>query len=54
MQPKPTLDEILDRLHATEQELEQELDRLLAEKRKQFNIDCGVARWYSNVVCTTI
>ena len=31
-----TLDEILQRLHQTQQELEQELDRLLEEKRGQF------------------
>ena len=30
------LDEILHRLHQTQQELEQELDRLLEEKREQF------------------
>jgi len=30
------LDEILERLHSAKQELEQELDRILAKKRKQF------------------
>jgi len=36
MPVKSTLDEILQRLRATQQELEQELDRMLAEKRAQF------------------
>ena len=37
MQPKTRLDEILGRLQATERELQQEVDRLLAEKREQFH-----------------
>ena len=37
MQPKARLDEILERLQATERELQQEVDRLLAEKREQFH-----------------
>lgn len=36
MQAKTTLDDILERLHATQQELERELDHLLAEKREKF------------------
>lgn len=36
MQEKTTLDDILERLRSTQQELEQELDRLLAAKREQF------------------
>ena len=36
MQTKKKLDEILERLRATQQELEQEIDSLLAEKRLQF------------------
>jgi len=36
MQYKTQLDEILDRLKGAQQELEQEFDRLLAEKREQF------------------
>lgn len=37
MQSKTTFNEILERLHATQQELEQELDRLLAEQRDKFH-----------------
>lgn len=49
-----TLDEILHRLHQTQQELEQELDRLLEEKRQQFKyqlergkvvFEKGIRRW---------
>ena len=36
MQTKTKLDEILERLRATQQELEQEAERLLAKKRQQF------------------
>jgi len=36
MQAKTTVDEILDRLRRAQQELEQEVDRLLAEKRDKF------------------
>lgn len=36
MKTKTKLDKILDRLRSTQQELEQELDSLLAEKREQF------------------
>ena len=36
MQTRTTLDDILERLHATQQELEREMDRLLADKREQF------------------
>lgn len=52
---RPTaLDEILQRLHDTQQELEQELDRLLVEKRQQFKyhlqrgkvvFEQGIGRW---------
>ncbi|VAX11636.1 hypothetical protein MNBD_GAMMA25-2097 [hydrothermal vent metagenome] len=37
MQPKTGLDEILERLQTAERELQQEVDRLLAEKREQFH-----------------
>ncbi len=37
MQTNTKIDEILDRLQKAQQELEQELDRLLIEKREQFN-----------------
>ncbi|MBC8209620.1 MAG: hypothetical protein H8E21_01035 [Gammaproteobacteria bacterium] len=37
MQAKTRLDDILARLRETEKELEQELDKLLASKREQFN-----------------
>jgi len=37
MQTITKIDEILERLGATQQELEQEVDCLLAEKRQQFN-----------------
>jgi len=37
MQPKTRLDEILERLQTAERELQQEVDRLLAEKREQFH-----------------
>jgi len=37
MKKSTTLDDILKRLRAIQLEVEQELDRLLAEKRKQFN-----------------
>lgn len=49
-----TLDEILQRLQHTQLELEQELDRLLAEKRQQFKyqlqrgkvvFERGIRRW---------
>jgi len=36
MQNKTKLDEILERIKAAQHELEQEVDRLLAEKRQQF------------------
>ncbi len=36
MKTKTKFDEILERLHSTQLELEQEIDRLLAEKREQF------------------
>jgi len=51
---RATLDDILERLRATEHELEQEMDRLLAEKREQFHytlrrskviFERGVRRW---------
>jgi len=54
MQTKTKLDEILERLRATEQELEQEVDNLLAEKRQQFQyslrrgkvvFERGMHRW---------
>ena len=37
MHTKTTLDEILERLRTTQQELEQEIDSMLAEKREQFH-----------------
>lgn len=37
MQTKTKIDEILEHLRVTEQELEQEVDSLLTEKRQQFN-----------------
>lgn len=49
-----TLDEILQRLHQTQLELEQELDRLLEQKRQQFKyqlqrgkvvFEQGIRRW---------
>ncbi len=36
MKTKMKLDEILEQLRSTQQELEQELDKMLAEKRQQF------------------
>ncbi len=54
MPAKTRLDEILARLHATERELQQELDRLLEEKREQFHyqlrrgrvvFERGMRRW---------
>ncbi len=36
MQTRTRLDEILERLHTTQNELQQEIDHLLAEKREQF------------------
>ena len=35
--PGSTIDDILDRLHNLQNELEKEIDQLLSEKRKQFN-----------------
>lgn len=49
-----TLDEILERLHQTQRELERELDRILEEKRQQFKYQLrrgkvvfaqGIRRW---------
>ena len=37
MQTITKIDEILERLRVTEQELEQEVDSILVEKRQQFN-----------------
>ncbi len=37
MQTNTKIDEILERLQKAQQELEEELDRTLVEKRKQFN-----------------
>ncbi|WP_299875701.1 hypothetical protein [uncultured Cocleimonas sp.] len=37
MQTNTKIDEILERLHKVQQELEQELDKMLVEKRRQFD-----------------
>jgi len=55
MNERHRIDEIIERLHAVQQELHEELDRLLEEKREQFRyslrrgrvvFESGVKRWH--------
>jgi len=49
--PKSTLDDVLERLHALQAEVEEEIDRLLDEKRKlfQYTLEQGKVRFEQGI-----